>query len=114
MGVGPVFDREQIARVRAEALREVTDALEGLLTRLEKSGELPRVKLIYTVDYFQNPTGLTLSLARRRHMLELELPLPRPSIALRRSHRAAPVAAAVPEPPRPRRRGLGRRTAKGQ
>ena len=48
-----------------------TDALEGLLMRLEKSGELPRVKLIYTVDYFQNPTGLTLSLARRRHMLEL-------------------------------------------
>jgi 2-aminoadipate transaminase len=48
-----------------------TDGLEGLLVRLEKSGELPRVKLIYTVDYFQNPTGLTLSLARRRHMLEL-------------------------------------------
>jgi 2-aminoadipate transaminase len=48
-----------------------TDALEGLLMRLDKSGELPRVKLIYTVDYFQNPTGLTLSLARRRHMLEL-------------------------------------------
>ena len=33
--------------------------------------KLPRVKLIYTVDYFQNPTGLTLSLARRRHLLEL-------------------------------------------
>jgi 2-aminoadipate transaminase len=48
-----------------------TDGLEGLLMRLEESGELPRVKLIYTVDYFQNPTGLTLSLARRRHMLEL-------------------------------------------
>lgn len=48
-----------------------TDALEELLMRLEKSRELPNVKLIYTVDYFQNPTGLTLSLARRRHMLEL-------------------------------------------
>src|SRR5262249_55171103 len=46
-------------------------ALEELLTRLDQSGELPRVKLIYTVDYFQNPTGLTLSLPRRRHMLEL-------------------------------------------
>src|SRR5262249_2177325 len=46
-------------------------ALEELLTRLDQSGELPRVKLIYTVDYFQNPTGLTLSLARRRHMLDL-------------------------------------------
>jgi 2-aminoadipate transaminase len=29
------------------------------------------VKLIYTVDYFQNPTGLTLSLPRRQQMLEL-------------------------------------------
>ena len=48
-----------------------TDALEELLTRLELAGELPRVKLIYTVDYFQNPTGLTLSLGRRRHLLEL-------------------------------------------
>ena len=48
-----------------------TDALEELLTRLEKSGELPRVKLIYTVDYFQNPTGLTLSLPRRKKLLEL-------------------------------------------
>jgi 2-aminoadipate transaminase len=48
-----------------------TEALEGLLARLEKAGELPRVKLIYTVDYFQNPTGLTLSLPRRQHLLEL-------------------------------------------
>lgn len=48
-----------------------TDALEELLARLEAAGELPRVKLIYTVDYFQNPTGLTLSLPRRRQMLEL-------------------------------------------
>ena len=37
------------------------DALEALLARLERAGELPRVKLIYTVDYFQNPTGLTLA-----------------------------------------------------
>ncbi len=48
-----------------------TDALEELLTRLEAAGELARVKLIYTVDYFQNPTGLTLTLPRRQHMLEL-------------------------------------------
>src|SRR5438045_6547657 len=48
-----------------------TAALEALLTSLEKSGELPRVKLIYTVDYFQNPTGLTLSMDRRQHLLEL-------------------------------------------
>src|SRR4029077_6890616 len=33
-----------------------TDALADLLARLEKSGELERVRLIYTVDYFQNPS----------------------------------------------------------
>jgi 2-aminoadipate transaminase len=49
----------------------VTEALEELLVQLERQGELGRVKLIYTVDYFQNPTGLTLSLARRRHLLDL-------------------------------------------
>jgi 2-aminoadipate transaminase len=48
-----------------------TAALEALLGRLERSGELERVRLIYTVDYFQNPTGLTLSLPRRQHLLEL-------------------------------------------
>jgi 2-aminoadipate transaminase len=48
-----------------------TDALEVLLRRLERSGDLSRLKLIYTVDYFQNPTGLTLSAPRRRHLVEL-------------------------------------------
>src|SRR4029077_16176687 len=33
-----------------------TGLLEELLLRLEKTGELGRVKLIYTIDYFQNPT----------------------------------------------------------
>ena len=49
----------------------ITDVLEELLTRLDRSGDLPRVRLIYTVDYFQNPTGLTLSLGRRQHLMEL-------------------------------------------
>lgn len=48
-----------------------TDALEALLERLRSSGNLPRVKVIYTVDYFQNPTGLTLSLERRKKLVEL-------------------------------------------
>jgi 2-aminoadipate transaminase len=48
-----------------------TDALEELLQRLHQTGELDRVRLIYTVDYFQNPSGLTLSLERRRHLLDL-------------------------------------------
>jgi 2-aminoadipate transaminase len=48
-----------------------TAALEDLLVRLEKTGDLERVKLIYTIDYFQNPTGLTLSMPRRRHLMDL-------------------------------------------
>jgi 2-aminoadipate transaminase len=48
-----------------------TDALEELLERLERSGELNRLKLIYVVDYFQNPTGLSLSSPRRQRLVEL-------------------------------------------
>lgn len=48
-----------------------TAALEELLKNLERSGELERVKMIYTVDYFQNPSGRTLSRARRQQMVEL-------------------------------------------
>lgn len=47
------------------------DALEATLARLERSGELERLRFIYTCDYFQNPSGLTLSLPRRRRLLEL-------------------------------------------
>lgn len=47
------------------------DALEALLERLQRTGELSRVKLIYTIDYFQNPTGLTLAEGRRPRLVEL-------------------------------------------
>jgi 2-aminoadipate transaminase len=47
------------------------DALEALLERLRRSGELSRVKAVYTVDYFQNPTGLTLAADRRPKLVEL-------------------------------------------
>jgi 2-aminoadipate transaminase len=42
-----------------------TGALEEVLRRTE------RVKLIYTVPDYQNPTGRTMSLARRRRLIEL-------------------------------------------
>jgi 2-aminoadipate transaminase len=48
-----------------------TDALADLLARLERTGELARLRMIYVCDYFQNPSGLTLSLPRRQHLLEL-------------------------------------------
>jgi 2-aminoadipate transaminase len=46
-----------------------TADLARLLEKVDRDGELARVKLIYTVDYFQNPTGLTLSASRREEML---------------------------------------------
>jgi DNA-binding transcriptional MocR family regulator len=42
-----------------------TDKLEEVLKRA------PNVKLLYTIPDFQNPTGATLSLARRKRLLEL-------------------------------------------
>jgi len=49
----------------------VTTDLVRLLDRLDRAGQLAKVKLIYTVDYFQNPTGLSLSADRRRHLVEI-------------------------------------------
>ena len=45
--------------------------LEKILTQLQKSGELRRVKALYLVTYFQNPTGATTSLAKKRAVLKL-------------------------------------------
>jgi 2-aminoadipate transaminase len=42
-----------------------TDALEEVLRRTD------RVKLVYTVPDYQNPTGRTMSLVRRRRLVEL-------------------------------------------
>jgi 2-aminoadipate transaminase len=47
------------------------EALGALLASLDAQGLLPRVKLIYCTSYFDNPTGLTLSVPRRRRMVEL-------------------------------------------
>jgi 2-aminoadipate transaminase len=47
-----------------------TDALAELLRRLNRS-ELARLRLIYVVDYFDNPTGATLSRPRRQHLMDL-------------------------------------------
>ncbi|MCH7686071.1 MAG: PLP-dependent aminotransferase family protein, partial [Planctomycetes bacterium] len=41
------------------------DALEQELQRLEAAGELGRVKLIYLVSYYENPSGISLSAERR-------------------------------------------------
>jgi 2-aminoadipate transaminase len=47
------------------------EAVAALLDRLDHQGQLSRVKLIYCTTYFDNPTGLSLSLPRRRRLLEI-------------------------------------------
>jgi 2-aminoadipate transaminase len=70
-GAVPVFcayqaDVVQIA-MDSEGMR--VDLLEQTLDRLDSEGRRP--KFIYTVPSFQNPAGVTLSLARRRRLVEL-------------------------------------------
>lgn len=45
--------------------------LEKVLERLKRSGELKRVKMLYLVSYYQNPTGVTTSFAKKRAALAL-------------------------------------------
>jgi len=45
------------------------DALEALLRDLERRGE--RMRLLYTIATFHNPTGSTLSVARRQRLIDL-------------------------------------------
>ncbi|MFN0054995.1 MAG: PLP-dependent aminotransferase family protein [Planctomycetales bacterium] len=47
------------------------DALADQLEQLAQSGELPRVKLIYVVSYYDNPTGISLGVDRRAVVVEL-------------------------------------------
>ena len=47
------------------------EAVDQLLRTLAQEGRLPRVKMIYCTSYFDNPTGLTLSLERRRKLVEI-------------------------------------------
>ncbi|MDE3066032.1 MAG: PLP-dependent aminotransferase family protein [Verrucomicrobiota bacterium] len=62
--------------VRARGVKLERDGLdllhlESVLERLCKSGELDRVKALYLVSYFQNPTGVTTSFAKKAGILEL-------------------------------------------
>lgn len=47
------------------------DALEEALSALEASGELDRVKMIYTIPEHANPTGISLAPERRSALLEI-------------------------------------------
>ncbi len=45
--------------------------LEQVLEELRRSGDLSRVKLLYLVTYYQNPTGYTTSFAKKAAALKL-------------------------------------------
>ena len=45
--------------------------LESVLRSLQRTGDLPRVKLLYLVSYFQNPSGVTTDFEKKRAALEL-------------------------------------------
>jgi 2-aminoadipate transaminase len=62
--------------VRARGIRMEADGLdltrlEAVLTALKRSGELRRVKLLYLVSYYQNPTGRTTSFRKKAGALKL-------------------------------------------
>jgi 2-aminoadipate transaminase len=66
----------QSRNIRAHGVKLERDGidlmhLETVLERLKKSGELRRLKAIYLVTYFQNPTGATTTLAKKRAVLKL-------------------------------------------
>lgn len=45
--------------------------LERVLQSLKQAGELPRLKLLYLVTYYQNPTGLTTAFEKKDSALKL-------------------------------------------
>ncbi|MCX7626331.1 MAG: PLP-dependent aminotransferase family protein [Candidatus Sumerlaeaceae bacterium] len=49
----------------------IPDALEETLRSLEASGELPRVKILYVMTYFQNPKGSSHTWKRREQIYEI-------------------------------------------
>lgn len=62
--------------LRARGVRLDSDGLdlahlERLLDGLKRSGELRRLKLLYLVSYFQNPTGRTTGFEKKFRALEL-------------------------------------------
>ncbi len=48
----------------------IPEALDETLARFQAQGELPRVKAVYLVPYFDNPAGTTMSWQRRAAVVE--------------------------------------------
>jgi 2-aminoadipate transaminase len=70
-GAVPSFGAYQadVVQIEVDADGMPIDALEAALDRLEADGRRP--KFIYTIPNFQNPGGVTMSLSRRRRLVEV-------------------------------------------
>jgi 2-aminoadipate transaminase len=70
-GAVPVFSayQAQVVQVEMDADGMRVDLLEEILGRLDREGRRP--KFVYTVPSFQNPAGVTMSLPRRRRLVEV-------------------------------------------
>src|SRR2546423_2690591 len=70
-GAVPVFSSYQadVVQIDMDADGMRVDLLEETLDRLEREGRRP--KFIYTVPTFQNPAGVTMSLPRRKRLVEV-------------------------------------------
>src|SRR5215218_674221 len=70
-GAVPVFSSYQadVGQIDMDGDGMRVDLLEETLDRLERDGRKP--KFIYTVPTFQNPAGVTMSLPRRRRLVEV-------------------------------------------
>ncbi|MFI5037393.1 MAG: PLP-dependent aminotransferase family protein [Solirubrobacterales bacterium] len=70
-GAVPTFGAYQaeVAQIEMDGDGMPIDELESTLDRLAAQGRRP--KFIYTIPNFQNPGGVTMSLARRRRLIEV-------------------------------------------
>jgi 2-aminoadipate transaminase len=70
-GAIPTFSAYQaeVEQIEIDADGMPIDELESTLDRLQAEGRRP--KFIYTIPNFQNPGGVTMSLARRRRLIEV-------------------------------------------
>ena len=70
-GAVPTFSAYQaeVEQIEIDGDGMPIDALESTLDRLQAEGRRP--KFIYTIPNFQNPGGVTMSLARRRRLIEV-------------------------------------------
>jgi 2-aminoadipate transaminase len=70
-GAVPTFGayEAEVAQIEMDGDGMPIDELESTLDRLQAQGRRP--KFIYTIPNFQNPAGVTMSLARRRRLIEV-------------------------------------------